>query len=204
MKQIGLGLHNFESSQGFFPPSGIRGTGYCKPMNINVDASGKILPVGQRASSYVFTHILPYMEQASVYNSYNIKIDFRSGVNSTAIATLIPSLLCPSSANGDKYHNFDDTNAAGDMRQTGGPWYGVRAAVTDYAVSNGVENGLAATGTVDLTDGGLYSMLQNVDRRAARQRHLPPAGDGRPVQHDPDERVRRPAASPTGPAAAGI
>src|SRR5262245_54226655 len=37
MKQIGLGLHNFESSQGFFPPSGIRGTGYCKPMNINVD-----------------------------------------------------------------------------------------------------------------------------------------------------------------------
>ena len=63
LKQIGLGLHNFESSQGFFPPSGIRGTGICQPMNINVDSSGKILPSGQRASSYVFTHILPYMEQ---------------------------------------------------------------------------------------------------------------------------------------------
>ena len=160
MKQIGLGLHNFESSQGFFPPSGIRGSGYCQPMNINVDGSGKVLPSGQRASSYVFTHVLPYLEQANVYNSYNIKIDFRSGVNSTAIATLIPSLLCPSSANSDKYHTFDDSN--GDSADTGGPWRGVRAAVTDYAVSNGVENGLAATGSVDLTAGGQYSMLQNV------------------------------------------
>src|ERR1700754_3380731 len=112
MKQIGLGLHNFESSQRFFPPSGIRGTGYCQPMNINVDASGKILPSGQRASSYLFTHILPYIEQASVYNSYNIKIDFRSKVNSTAIASSISSLLCPSSANGNKYHDFDDTNTS--------------------------------------------------------------------------------------------
>src|SRR4051812_40718775 len=89
MKQIGLGLHNFESAQGFFPPSAIRGTGYCAPMNINVDAAGKILPSGQRASSYVFTHILPYMEQTSLANSYNFKIDFRSKVNSTSIATII-------------------------------------------------------------------------------------------------------------------
>src|SRR5262249_38288914 len=100
MKQIGLGLHNFESAQGFFPPSGIRGTGYCQPMNINVGSNGKILPSGQRASSYFYTHILPHMDQASLYNSYNIKIDFRSKVNATAVGTLIETLLCPSSANG--------------------------------------------------------------------------------------------------------
>ncbi len=35
LKQIGLGLHNFESSQGLFPPSGIRGSGYSRLMNIN-------------------------------------------------------------------------------------------------------------------------------------------------------------------------
>src|ERR1700742_1721900 len=61
LKQIGLGLHNFESRNRFFPPSGIRGTGFCLPMNINVDSTGQILPSGQRASSYLFTHILPYM-----------------------------------------------------------------------------------------------------------------------------------------------
>jgi prepilin-type N-terminal cleavage/methylation domain-containing protein/prepilin-type processing-associated H-X9-DG protein len=163
MKQIGLGLHNFESSQGFFPPSGIRGTGFCQQMNINVDTSGKILPSGQRASSYFYTHILPTMEQASLYNSYNIKIDFRSKVNATAIATQIATLLCPSSANSNKYHDFDDTNTSGDEAQTGGPWFGVHDAVTDYAVSNGVEALIAASGMIDLTVTGQYSMLQNVD-----------------------------------------
>jgi prepilin-type N-terminal cleavage/methylation domain-containing protein/prepilin-type processing-associated H-X9-DG protein len=160
LKQIGLGLHNFESIQGFFPPSGIRGSGYCQQMNINVDASGKILPNGQRASSYVFTHILPYMEQVSLYSSYNIKNDFRMKSNATAVATLINTLLCPSSANGEKYHTFSDSN--GDAGNTGGPFTNVRTAITDYAISNGVEVNLAATGLVDLTDGGQYAMLRNV------------------------------------------
>jgi prepilin-type N-terminal cleavage/methylation domain-containing protein/prepilin-type processing-associated H-X9-DG protein len=163
MKQIGLGLHNFESSKTFFPPSGIRGTGICQPMNINVDATGKILPSGRRASSYFLTHILPYMEETAVYNSYNVLIDFRSPVNSTAIGTQISSFLCPSSANGNRYHDFDDTNTSGDMKQTGGPWYGVHAAVTDYAVSNGVEDLIAASGWIDVKVAGQYSMLQNVD-----------------------------------------
>ncbi len=130
-------------------------------MNINVNASGSIVPKGQRVSGYVFTYILPYMEQVNLYNAYNIQRDFRTKQNSTAVGTLIPSLLCPSSANSEKYHSFDDN--AGDAADTGGPYTGVRTAVTDYAISNGVEDGLAATGTVDLTDGGLYSMLQNVD-----------------------------------------
>jgi prepilin-type N-terminal cleavage/methylation domain-containing protein/prepilin-type processing-associated H-X9-DG protein len=162
MRQIGLALHNFESAQGFFPPSGIRGTGICRPMNINVGPNGNILPSGQRASSYFFTHILPYMEQQALYSSYNITLDFRRVQNSTTVGTLIGTLLCPSSANSDKYHNFDDTNTSGDTVQTGGPYRGIRTAVTDYAVSNGIEDGLAASGLVDLTDGAQYAMLQNV------------------------------------------
>jgi prepilin-type processing-associated H-X9-DG protein len=162
MRQIGLALHNFEGAQGFFPPSGIRGTGICRPMNINVDANGNILPSGQRASSYFYTHILPYMEQQALYNNYNLRLDFRRRDNSTTVGTLIGTLLCPSSANSDKYHNFDDTNTTGDTVQTGGPYFGVRTAVTDYAVNNGIEAGLAATGIVDLTAGAQYAMLQNV------------------------------------------
>jgi prepilin-type N-terminal cleavage/methylation domain-containing protein/prepilin-type processing-associated H-X9-DG protein len=160
LKQVGLALYNFESTQGFFPPSGIRGSGICRPMNINVDANGVQLPSGQRASSYVFTHILSHMEQQAVYNSYNIKLDFRRRDNSTAIGTLIGTLLCPSSAEGNKFHVFDDAN--GDSVSTGGPYTGVRAAVSDYAICNGIEANLAASGMVDLTDSGQYSMLQNV------------------------------------------
>lgn len=160
MRQIGLALHNFESAQGFFPPSAIRGTGMCRPMNINVGANKNILPSGQRASSYIFPHILAYMEQQALANSYNFTLDFRRRQNSTAVGTLIGTLLCPSSANADKYHTFDDAN--GDAAATGGPYTGVRTAVTDYAVNNGIEATLAATGFVDLDTAGQYSMLQNV------------------------------------------
>ena len=160
LKQIGLALHNFETAQTFFPPSGIRGSGPCKPMNINVDANGTILPSGQRASSYVFTHILPYLEQPALYSAYNITIDFRNSANSTTVSTLIGTLLCPSSGNPEKYHMFDDAN--GDSVSTGGPYRNVRTAVTDYAVQNGVEAGLVASGQIDLQDAGQYSMLQNV------------------------------------------
>jgi prepilin-type N-terminal cleavage/methylation domain-containing protein/prepilin-type processing-associated H-X9-DG protein len=160
MRQVGLALHNFEGAQGFFPPSGIRGSGICRPMNINVNEAGVQLPSGQRASSYFYTHILPYMEQQGLYNSYNLRLDFRRRDNSTTVGTLIGTLLCPSSANGEKYHTFDDPN--GDSRETGGPYTGVRTAVTDYAVSNGIEAGLAATGLVDLTTADQYAMLQNV------------------------------------------
>ncbi|WP_422925724.1 DUF1559 domain-containing protein [Singulisphaera sp. PoT] len=160
LKQVGLGLHNFESANGFFPPSGIRGSGICQPMNINVNPDGTILPSGQRASSYVFTHILPYMEQVNLYNSYNVKQDFRKSQNSTAVVTLIPTLLCPSSANSEKFHTFDDAN--GDAVASGGPFTNVRTATSDYAISNGIEALLAATDMVDLKDAGQYSMLRNV------------------------------------------
>ena len=160
MKQIGLGLHNFESVNRFFPPSGINGSGAHKPMNINVDANGAILPRGQRAASYVFTHLLPYMEQTPLYNAYNLKLDFRVKGNSTIVGTLINTLLCPSSANGNKFHSFDDTSSDA-TNATGGSTPGVRTAVTDYAISNGIEINLANSGTVDLTTDGQYSMLRN-------------------------------------------
>ena len=162
LKQIGLALHNFRTTNKFFPPSAIRGSGFVQPMNINVENGGTIVPYGTRASSYVFTHILPYMEQAPLANSYNYNLDFRRADNATAIATQINTLLCPSSANPNKFHDFDDS--AGDAGACGGPFKGVHAAVTDYAVNNGVVNYLAASGTIDLNYVGYaqYSMLRNV------------------------------------------
>jgi len=160
LKQIGLGLHNFESSNSFLPPSGIRGSGFVKQMNINVGPDGLILPKGQRASSYIFTHILQYMEQGNIYNAYNLTQDFRKPQNVTAVGTSLTTLLCPSSANGEKFHVFDDAN--GDSLDTGGPYTGVRTAVTDYSISNGIESGLAASGLVDLRSAAQYAMLQNV------------------------------------------
>lgn len=162
LKQIGLALHNFNSAKGFFPPSGIRGSGSCSAMGLNYDptTSNGLPPNGERRSSYVFTHILPYMEQQPLYSAYNLTLDFRRPGNSTVVGTLINTLLCPTSANSEKYHTFDD--AAGDSVSTGGPYTNVTTAVTDYAINNGVEAAMAATGLVDVKDGAQYAMLQNV------------------------------------------
>ena len=159
LKQIGLGLHNFESSNGFFPPSGIKVTGMHQPMNMNIDANGAFLPTGQRVGGYFLTYILPYMEQTALYNSYNIKRDYRTKEVSTAVATLVSTFLCPSSANGNKYHTFDDNTS--DATPAGGPFTNVRMAVTDYAVNNGIEAALAASGMIDITTAGQVAMMRN-------------------------------------------
>jgi len=155
LKQIGLALHNFEVSNGFFPPSGIRQTGNHRPLNINVDTNGKPLPNGRsRVSFYMFVFLLPYLEQQSVYSAYNLQVDARNPVNSTAVGTQINTLLCPSTPDANRFHTFDDNDPV-----TGGSYTGVRMAVTDYAVNNGAEGGLVAAGLIP--PGNYLSMLFN-------------------------------------------
>jgi prepilin-type processing-associated H-X9-DG protein len=165
MKQIGLALHNFEGSHGFFPPSGIRATGACRSMNVNVDVNGAAYPSTdtRRASSYFFTWILPDLEQQALWNSYNVIWDFRNEANSTSVATVVNTFLCPSSASGDRWHVYDDNGSTGDALNTGRTYKNVRCAITDYAVSNSVEAAVAASGMIDITVADMYSMLQNVD-----------------------------------------
>jgi prepilin-type N-terminal cleavage/methylation domain-containing protein/prepilin-type processing-associated H-X9-DG protein len=165
LKQIGLALHNFEAGQGFFPPSGVRATGSCRPLNINVDLSGTPYPTKdpRRVSIHVLTFLLPHMEQQPLYNAYNLQWDFRNEANSTVVATVVPTFLCPSSASADRYHVYDDDGKTGDALNTGRTYLNVRLAVSDYAVNNGVEPALVKTGLVDPGTSGMQSMLQNID-----------------------------------------
>jgi prepilin-type processing-associated H-X9-DG protein len=165
MKQIGLGLHNFEGSHGFFPPSGIRATGSCLQLNVNVDVNGVPYPSKdtRRASSYFFTWILPYMEQQGLWNAYNVTWDFRNEANSTTVSTVVNTFLCPSSASSERWHVYDDDGSTGDALNTGRTYKNVRCAISDYAVSNSIEAAVAASGMIDITVSDMYSMLQNVD-----------------------------------------
>ncbi len=155
LKQIGLALHNFENSNNFFPPSAIKSTGNQPSMNINVDSAGNPLPKGRdRVSMYMFAFLLPYMEQAPLYNAFNMKRDVRDPINSTVIASQINTLLCPSSPSGDKNHVYSTTDSW--TKQT---YTNVKFAVSDYAVNNGIEDGLIAAGFVP--SGDYLSMLFN-------------------------------------------
>jgi type II secretory pathway pseudopilin PulG len=80
LKQIGLALHNYESSFGCFPPGGLE--------DRNVGSSG--------LGASGFTLILPYLDQAASYNLYNFLEDYATAYNSGVLNQRIATFLCPS------------------------------------------------------------------------------------------------------------
>ena len=74
LKQIGLGLHNYQSSLNCFPPGS--------------------LPVSDATPH---TQILPYLEQGNKYNQFNWNVSLNSStLNSAAIRQTLPIYVCPS------------------------------------------------------------------------------------------------------------
>jgi len=92
LKQIGLGLYNYESGNGCFPPSGestnFSATPY--PATQFVDGGWNAL-----------ARILPFMEGNSSFNALNFNVDYNeaTGMNFTGASTVVASYLCPSAAN---------------------------------------------------------------------------------------------------------
>jgi prepilin-type processing-associated H-X9-DG protein len=90
LKQIALASHNYESGNGSFPigwggfapPNTYPGLTPCESNN----------PVGHSA----FVYILPYIEGANAYNSWNIVRVYNSYSNFTASSTKLSTYLCPS------------------------------------------------------------------------------------------------------------
>ena len=77
LKQMGLGLHNYLSANGTFPMSSTQGKGHA------TGHSG-------------FTAILPYMEQAPLYNAYNFDLENWHEANATVVVVKVNTFLCPS------------------------------------------------------------------------------------------------------------
>ena len=92
LKQIALGALNYESTNGSFP-IGNRGLQLSypglPPCGILDNSS---YPIGHTA----FVFILPYIEGAVHYNSYNIVRLYDSGSNLTGISTKVATYICPS------------------------------------------------------------------------------------------------------------
>ncbi len=157
LKQIGLGIHNYHSTNDCFPPGGLSVS--------NLDKS--IRPVNGSYSAQA--RMLPSLEQQALYNSMNFSVACKSdgtggpAMNSTVCVTSLNLFLCPScppvtwvSAEGVPLSNFP---AAGNnyfaSYGSGIEW---AAGPAGSAPAGGPPNGLftvagVALGLRDVTDG---------------------------------------------------
>ncbi len=121
LKQIGLAIHNFEDTYKHLPTSNRPpGTGTKRIAGI--------------------TRILPQIELANVYNLYNQTLQW-SDPNANqrlAVSTQVPAFNCPSSSATPKLDGDPDVTT------TPSGYAANMVAISDYALSKGVDRGVAA------------------------------------------------------------
>jgi prepilin-type N-terminal cleavage/methylation domain-containing protein/prepilin-type processing-associated H-X9-DG protein len=82
LKQLGLGLHNYEGVAGALPP----------PMTL----SGSGATITWNNGWSVHGRILPFMEQGAAFNAINFTLRYSVPENSTVASLSIKGFLCPS------------------------------------------------------------------------------------------------------------
>ncbi|MDX2036142.1 MAG: DUF1559 domain-containing protein [Isosphaeraceae bacterium] len=144
LKQIGLALHNYESSMGSFPPLGGAGIG----VN-DAPTTGRSIWWGPG----ILVYLTSTMEGNPLYNSFNFQLSAIIGcsacpnpVNTTVINASVASFLCPSDPGGNVFR------AGTSYGASGGPQFRF-----DYGDNAGVGVGMFATpvsfGIRDCVDG---------------------------------------------------
>ncbi len=81
IKQIALGVHNYESAHSAFP-LGVLGTS-------GTSSNSNPLTTWQ-------TLILPYVDQAPLYNQYNFNVAYDNSINAPTVVSIVPVFRCPS------------------------------------------------------------------------------------------------------------
>jgi prepilin-type processing-associated H-X9-DG protein len=129
LKQIGLAIHNFEGTFTYLPTS-------LRP------------PTANTVRYSVLTALLPYMDQANIYNQYNQSINWSAGTNVPLSQTVIPNFTCPSDPFAGALDGIPDVPSA---------WAQNTAAASAYAPVKGVSPLVYSSGLTALTQPALYS-----------------------------------------------
>ncbi len=156
LKQLGLAMHNYHDTHRTFPPGAVwYGIGSA-PEN-GRDANWGTTWVVQ---------VLPFMDQANLYNNYNMSLNARSvNANSTSsvLQAKIPSLICPSQPGVDRSNLTQDFNGFSKITYAASVGAGSTLTRTDYTNPNrrGFFSAVAQNGAKirDVTDGSSNSIM---------------------------------------------
>ena len=108
LKQLGLGMHNYESSNGVLPPQ----------MVLTFTNAGAVF---WKSSWGASSRITPYLELGTLYNAINYTNKTSDPSNATAVSTQLKVFICPSEPN---QQAFTSTNTAGVTSTYGVSNYG--------------------------------------------------------------------------------
>ncbi len=108
LKQLGLGMQNYESSIGALPPQ----------MVLTFTSTGTVFWKSQWSAS---SRITPHLEVGAVYNAINYTNKTTDPSNATAVSTQLRVFLCSSEVNQEA---FTSTNSAGLSTTFGVSSYG--------------------------------------------------------------------------------
>ncbi|WP_422923504.1 DUF1559 domain-containing protein [Singulisphaera sp. PoT] len=136
LKQVGLAIHNYISTNDTVPPAGTLDVNSLSSAN-----GGSIANNTNFQNASILLRLLPNIEQTAVYNAYNFgqgdAYTTLAAANTTVISTKINAFICPSDANqGNSGTIFNFTTGT--------------VGVTNYAVNGGanrLNNGGMTNGT---------------------------------------------------------
>jgi prepilin-type N-terminal cleavage/methylation domain-containing protein/prepilin-type processing-associated H-X9-DG protein len=139
LKQIGLALHNYHDVYNMFPKA------RCTVQSAAQATASSGNPAGWWARS-AWTAILPYLDQATIYNNWNFNYNYDSSQNSAMRHKRIPAFRCPS----DKTPpgNYPGVNYAGCAGSRVNLWGGGATGVGIGVINQAMETNLR-----DILDG---------------------------------------------------
>jgi len=137
MKQIGLALHNYHDSFSLFP----------LPSLLTV-APGSGFDGVLTTNSWDLA-ILPYIDQAPLYNLYNFNRSCWDPVNQQAVQAVISGYVCPSNPSADR--RINSVVPAGGALVNAGPLALNEAGPIDYISTTNVQDEFLKASGLDLT-----------------------------------------------------
>jgi prepilin-type N-terminal cleavage/methylation domain-containing protein/prepilin-type processing-associated H-X9-DG protein len=168
LKQIGLACHNYESTNGAFPPANI--------MSGSWGVSIKPPAAGWTNNFSALAKVLPYMEQSNSYNAMNYLFKDSDVTNSTICGTLVKAFVCPSDPNTQSFNDGGTVFGGSNYGSCDGDWYvfsfakGAPASATWAGMPSrtafAVNMARSLSNFVDGTSGTLlFSELKTFDNR---------------------------------------